>query len=68
MSTELISLSCLKLKTWGFRYRLFNKLKNDVLLSKGYTGAHIGLYITSNGENSNDYVDFDYIDYSVKNQ
>ena len=54
--------------TRGFRYRLFNKLKNNVLLSNGYTGAHIGLYITSNGENSNDYVDFDYIDYSVKNQ
>jgi len=54
--------------TRGFRYRLFDKLKNDILLSKGYTGAHIGLYITSNGENSNDYVDFDYVDYSVINQ
>ena len=53
--------------TRGFRYRLFDKLKNDILLSKGYTGAHIGLYITSNGENSNDYVDFDYVDYSVIN-
>jgi alpha-N-arabinofuranosidase len=54
--------------TRGFRYRFFDKLKNDILLSKGYTGAHIGLYITSNGEDSNDYVDFDYVDYSVKNQ
>ena len=54
--------------TRGFRYRLFDKLKNDILLSKGYTGAHIGLYITGNGEDSNDYVDFDYVDYSVKNQ
>ena len=54
--------------TRGFRYRLFNKLKNDILLSKGYTGAHIGLYITSNGEDSDDYVDFDYVDYSVINQ
>ena len=54
--------------TRGFRYRLFEKLKNDILISKGYTGAHIGLYITGNGEDSNDYVDFDYIDYSVKNQ
>ena len=54
--------------TRGFRYRLFDKLKNDILLSKGYSGAHIGLYITSNGEDSNDYVDFDYVDYSVKNQ
>ena len=54
--------------TRGFRYRLFDKLKNDILLSKGYTGAHIGLYITSNGEDSNDYVDFDYVEYSVKNQ
>ena len=53
--------------TRGFRYRLFNKLKNDILLSKGYTGAHIGLYITSNGEDSDDYVDFDYVDYSVIN-
>ena len=54
--------------TRGFRHKLFDRLKNDFLLSKGYTGAHIGLYITSNGEDSNDYVDFDYIDYSVKNQ
>ena len=54
--------------TRGFRYRLFDKLKNDILLSKGYTGAHIGLYITSNGEDSNDYVDFDYVEYSVINQ
>tara|TARA_Y200000002_G_scaffold174836_1_gene144225 strand:+ start:196 stop:1902 length:1707 start_codon:yes stop_codon:yes gene_type:complete len=54
--------------TRGFRYRLFDELKNDVLLSQGYTGAHLGLYVTSNGEDSNDYADFDYVDYSVINQ
>ena len=54
--------------TRGFRYRLLDELKNDVLLSQGYTGAHLGLYVTSNGEDSNDYADFDYVDYSVINQ
>ena len=54
--------------TRGFRYRLFTKIKNDIVKSVGYTGAHIGLYVTSNGDKSNDYADFDYIDYTSKDQ
>jgi alpha-N-arabinofuranosidase len=54
--------------TRGFRYRLFSKIKNDIVKSEGYTGAHIGLYATSNGDKSNDYADFDYIDYTSKDQ
>ena len=54
--------------TRGFRYRLFTKIKNDIVKSEGYTGAHIGLYATSNGDKSNDYADFDYIDYTSKDQ
>lgn len=54
--------------TRGFRYRLFTKIKNDIVKSVGYTGAHIGLYATSNGDKSNDYADFDYIDYTSKDQ
>ena len=54
--------------TRGFRYHLFSKIKNDIVKSEGYTGAHIGLYATSNGDKSNDYADFDYIDYTSKDQ
>ena len=54
--------------TRGFRYRLLTKIKNDIVKSVGYTGAHIGLYATSNGDKSNDYADFDYIDYTSKDQ
>lgn len=54
--------------TRGFRYHLFSKIKNDIVKSVGYTGAHIGLYATSNGDKSNDYADFDYIDYTSKDQ
>ena len=44
---------------------MLDELKINMLLSQGYTGAHLGLYVTSNGEDSNDYADFDYADYSV---
>jgi hypothetical protein len=39
----------------------------DHLLSHGFTGAHIGLYATSNGKTSTGFADFDRVEYtSVK--
>ena len=48
-------------------FQLFAETPADYLLSHGYTGAHIGLYATSNGQISTGYVDFDRVEYkSVK--
>lgn len=68
----------LKIESNNNKYRFYYALKNDDfqmlaetpadhLLSHGYTGAHIGLYVTSNGQMSTGYADFDRIEYkSVK--
>ena len=68
----------LKVESFNNSYRFYFALKNDdfqlftetpadYLLSYGYTGAHIGLYATSNGQISTGYADFDRVEYtSVK--
>jgi len=68
----------LKVESYQNYYRFYYALKNDDfelfeetpadhLLSHGYTGAHIGLYTTSNGQISTGYADFDRVEYrSVK--
>ena len=68
----------LKVESFDNSYRFYFALKNDdfqlfaetpadYLLSHGYTGAHIGLYATSNGQLSIGYADFDRVEYkSVK--
>ncbi len=35
----------------------------DHLLSRGYTGAYLGLYASSNGRQSNDFADYDWVRY-----
>ena len=48
-------------------FQLFAETPADYLLSHGYTGAHIGLYATSNGQMSTGYADFERVEYkSVK--
>jgi alpha-N-arabinofuranosidase len=48
-----------------FRYQsndlweLFETTNSDILLSEGYTGAHLGLYATSNGTKSINFAAFD---------
>jgi alpha-N-arabinofuranosidase len=37
--------------------------KANYILSKGYTGAYVGVYCTSNGKQSKDYADFDWVNY-----
>jgi len=39
----------------------FHKMKSSYILSKGYTGAYLGIYITSNGIPSNDFMDVDFV-------
>ncbi|MBC8395423.1 MAG: glycoside hydrolase family 43 protein [Candidatus Marinimicrobia bacterium] len=45
----------------GTTFNFFAETSSDLLLSKGYTGAYMGIYSTSNGKNSEEYVDFDWV-------
>ena len=68
----------LKVESFNNSYHFYYALENekfdlfaitpaDQVLSHGYTGAHIGLYATSNGQISTGYADFDRVEYkSVK--
>lgn len=46
-------------------YMELARLKGDVLLSRGYTGAYLGLYATANGNDPGDHADFDWVMYRV---
>jgi alpha-N-arabinofuranosidase len=47
-------------------YREFARLPGDALLSKGYTGAYLGLYATANGREQDDHADFDRVTYEPR--
>ena len=47
-------------------FNLFTTLDGSYLKSKGYTGAHLGLYATGNGNKTNDIASFDYVNYLTK--
>ena len=47
----------------GQRFQAFAQTDAQRLLSRGYTGAYLGLYGTSNGQRSEDYADFDWVSY-----
>ena len=64
----------LKVESFNNNYHFYYALENekfdlfaitpaDQVLSNGYTGAHIGLYVTSNGQISSGYADFDRVEY-----
>ncbi|MBL7136506.1 MAG: glycoside hydrolase family 43 protein [Candidatus Marinimicrobia bacterium] len=47
----------------GETFTSFANTKVNHILSKGYTGAYLGLYCTSNGQQSKEYADFDWVQY-----
>ena len=47
-------------------FNLFTSLDGSSLKSNGYTGAHLGLYATSNGEKTKDSASFEYVNYLTK--
>ena len=53
-------------KTSSKDFELFTILNGDLVISKGYTGAHLGLYATGNGKNTKDFASFDYVNYFTK--
>jgi len=52
--------------TKGISFNLFAILDGSSLKSNGYTGAHLGLYATSNGKETKDSASFDYVNYLIK--
>ena len=53
-------------KTSRKDFELFTILNGDLVISKGYTGAHLGLFATGNGKNTKDFASFDYVNYFTK--
>lgn len=47
----------------GETFTSFATSKADYFLSRGYTGAYLGIYCTSNGKQSKDYSDFGWVNY-----
>ena len=47
-------------------FNYFTTLNGNVIKSTGYTGAHLGLYATSNGKETSDLASFDFVNYLVK--
>jgi alpha-N-arabinofuranosidase len=47
----------------GGSFESFAETAADLILSKGYTGAYLGLYVTSNGNKPKSYADFDWVRY-----
>jgi len=45
----------------GKTYQLFDTSKDNHIISRGYTGAYLGIYTTSNGNKSKAYADFDWV-------
>jgi len=52
--------------TKGTHFNLFATLDGSSLKSNGYTGAHLGLYATSNGRKTKDSASFEYVNYLIK--
>ena len=52
--------------TKGMYYNYFTTLDGNLVKSNGYTGAHLGLYATSNGKETKDSASFDYVNYLIK--
>ena len=53
-------------KTSRKDFELFTIFDGDLVISKGYTGAHLGLYATGNGKKTKDFASFDYVNYFTK--
>ncbi len=47
----------------GTSFRLFAETSDDLVLCYGYIGTNIGVYATSNGETTDEYADYDWVQY-----
>ncbi len=47
----------------GESFQFFAETNNDIVLCNGYTGAYLGVYATSNGNQTKGFADFDWVRY-----
>ena len=47
-------------------YKLLTTLEGNLVKSDGYTGAHLGLFASGNGNDNNDLASFEYVNYFAK--
>ena len=47
-------------------YKLLTTLEGNLVKSNGYTGAHLGLFASGNGNDNNDLASFEYVNYFAK--
>ncbi len=52
--------------TKGTHFNYFATFEGNLVVSNGYTGAHLGIYATSNGEETRDLASFDYVNFISK--
>jgi len=50
----------------GTHFNYFATFEGNLVVSNGYTGAHLGIYATSNGEETKDLASFDYVNFISK--
>ena len=50
----------------GTHFNYFRSFEGDIVVCNGYTGAHLGIYATSNGEETKDLASFDYVNFISK--
>jgi len=50
----------------GTHFNYFTTFEGNLVVSDGYTGAHLGIYATSNGEETKDLASFDYVNFISK--
>ena len=50
----------------GTHFNYFTTFEGNLVVSNGYTGAHLGIYATSNGEETKDLASFDYVNFISK--
>jgi len=49
----------------GENFQLLRNSKSNILLSKYYTGAYLGVYASSNGHTTNDFADFHWVSFKA---
>ena len=47
-------------------WSLLHQVPSNLLLSQYYTGAHIGFYTSSNGAETNDFMDIDWVNFQAR--
>ena len=47
----------------GNSFESYSVTKAEVILDRNYTGAYLGMYATSNGKESSDFADYEWVRY-----